>query len=60
MAWPLVCFGMVKRFRLLKSALPLLSTVALLIQNQEPLRASIAVATGMVVFAAWLGSRNDA
>jgi len=32
----------------------------LLIQNQEPLRVSIAVATGMVVFAAWLGSRNHA
>ena len=49
-----------RRVGLIAFATPLLSTVALLIQNQEPLRVSIAVATGMVVFAAWLGSRNHA
>lgn len=48
-----------RRVGLIAFATPLLSTIALLIQNQEPLRAAIVVATGMVVFAAWFGSRNQ-
>jgi len=45
-----------RRVGLIAFATPVLSTVALLVQNQDALRPAIGIATALVVLAAWLGS----